>query len=199
MDMSTDLVLRQGKTFRRVLRWESAPIVYRPITAITRTAPARLNVPTHGAPDGWRVAVTAVKGMVQINADSTPPKAKDYQRATVVDANTVELNAINAAEFTAYSSGGYLQYNTPTDLAGMTARMTIKDKVGGLTLESLTTANGKIVLDNVKKTINLVLTAVTTAAYMWKNGVYELELVSANGDVYTLISGGVTVKKEVTT
>ena len=31
-----DLTIKQGKTFSKVIRWESAPLVYKAITAITK-------------------------------------------------------------------------------------------------------------------------------------------------------------------
>ena len=70
MAATKDLTIQQGRTFSLALRWESQPVVYRPITAIAQTAPARLTVPTHGVPDGWRVAITNVKGMTEINAEA---------------------------------------------------------------------------------------------------------------------------------
>ena len=60
MASTKDLTIQQGRTFSLALRWESPPVVYRPITAIAQTAPARLTVPAHGVPDGWRVAITNV-------------------------------------------------------------------------------------------------------------------------------------------
>ena len=194
-----DLLLCQGKTFAMAVRWETAPVVYKPVTAITQAAPARVTAALHGVPVGWRVAVVSVKGMKDINAKSYPPAVDDYHQATVVDANTVELNGVNAADFKPYLSGGYIQYNTPVDLAGFTARMTIKDKVGGAVLETLTDANGKIVLDNSTKSIRLALSAAVTAAYTWKKGVYDLELVSPAGVVSALLFGAVRITKEVTT
>lgn len=194
-----NLTLLQGKTFSLALRWETGPIVYKPITGITQTAPARVTAPSHGIPNGWRVAIVSVKGMTQINAANTPPRPKDHYKATVVDSNTVEFNDINAAEFKAYQSGGYLQFNTPVSMAGMTARMSIKDKVGGTQLLSLTTENDRIALDDVAKTITLHIAAADTALITWKRGVYDLELVSADGTVTGLLSGEVTVSQEVTT
>lgn len=195
----SDLVFEQGKTFSKILRWESPPIIYRPITNIQQVAPARITCPSHGVPNGWRVAIVSVKGMTQINAASTPPKDKDYVKATVVDANTLELNTVNAADFKPYSSGGYVQFNTPTSLVGIAARMTIKDKVGGTTLLSLTSANGRIILDDAAKTIRLLISAEDTAALTWKKGVYDLEMVSTDNTVIKLVSGTVTVEREVTT
>lgn len=195
----TTLTIIKGKTFARVLRWEAPPIVYKAITAIQQSAPVRLTVTGHGVPDGWRVAVTCVKGMTQINADNEPPKTKDYHVATVVDANTIEFNDINAACYKPYVSGGYLQYNTPVDLAGFTARMSVKDKVGGTELFRLDTGNGRITINNTAKTIDLTISATDTAALTFKKGVYDLEMVSSGGVVTLLLSGDITVQDEVTT
>ena len=196
---ASDLIIQQGKTFDKALRWESTPIVYKPITGIAKQAPASITCATHGVPDGWRVAIVSVKGMTQINSQSNPPKEKDYTRATVVDTNTIELNTVNAADYKAYTSGGYVQYNTPTDMASYTARMSIKDKIGGTELLPLTTVNGRILLDNAAKTITLTISAADTAAIIWRKGVYDLEMVSPSDVVTKLLSGSVTVEQEVTT
>lgn len=125
-----DLVFTQGKTFSLALRWETSPIVYKAITGISKTAPARLTVPGHLCPDGWRVAVTNVRGMTEINAaNPNLIKASEYRQATVIDANTIDLNGVDAAGFHAYLSGGYLRYNTPVDLTGFDARMSVRAKV----------------------------------------------------------------------
>ena len=201
MPATKDLIIQQGRTFSLALRWESPPIVYRPITAIAQTAPVRLTVPAHGLPDGWRVAVTNVKGMTEINAEANKLTSRDYHQATVLDANTIEINDINAAGFKAYTSGGYIQFGTPVDLTGFTARMTIKTKVGGKELMTLTTANDRITIDASAKVISLTIEAEDTELLTWTTGVYDLEMVSgATPAVVTaLLSGRVTVTKEVTT
>ena len=198
MAASKDLVFTQGKTFTLALRWETIPIIYKPITGITATAPVRLTVVGHGCPDGWRAAVTGVKGMSEINGEANKLKDTDYHIVTVIDVDTIEFNEVNAAGFKAYVSGGHLQFNTPVDLAGATARMTVKDKVGGRVLHSLTTENGGVVIDASAHTITLNISAVDTEAFAWKAGVYDLEIVQ--GAVVTaLLVGKVTVSKEVTT
>lgn len=194
-----DLAVQQGKTFSMVLRWESEPVIYRPITAIQQTAPVRMMVDTTGLPDGWRCAVTNVKGMTEINAEANNLKDKDFKPVKVVDANTLEINEVNAAGFKAYASGGILQFNTPVVLTGYTARLAIKDKVGGTVLHSLTTENTGIVINTSANTITLAISATDTAAFAWKKAVYDLEMVSASGVVTALISGSITVSKEVTT
>ena len=206
MAASKDIVIQQGRTFSLVLRWETSQIIYKPITAITQAAPARLTVTGHGAPDGWRAAVVSVKGMTEINAENDPPSAADYHPVTVLDANTVEFNDLNAADFKVYTSGGYLQYNTPHDLAGYTGRMKIKDKVGGTVLASTETGDSPLniltlAVDDTAKTITLTIAASATDDILtWTRGVYDLEMVSADAEpvVTAILSGKVSVSKEVT-
>lgn len=201
MAATKDLTISQGRTFSLALRWESPPVVYKAITAITQSAPVRLTVPLHGLPDGWRVAITNVKGMADINSEANKLTSRDYHQATVLDANTIEINDINAAGFKPYVSGGYIQYGTPVDLTSFKARMSIKNKVGGTELLSLTTENSRIAIDDATKVIALNIDAADTALLTWTTGAYDLELVSgAVPPVVTeLLSGRVTVTKEVTT
>jgi hypothetical protein len=127
-----DLTILQGRTFSYPLKWEIEPIVYKPITAITQAAPCVVTAVGHGLPDGWRVAIVSVKGMTQINA-SNPPKDSEYVVAKKLTTDTIELNTVNAAEYKPYTSGGYVQYNTPQDLTSYVARMSIKDKISPTT------------------------------------------------------------------
>lgn len=193
-----DIVIRKGKTFERVLRWESLPFVYTPITGITAAAPTVITATGHGAPDGWRVAVLSAGGMKEINAKSMPPSADDFKRATVLTANTIELNEVNSAEYHAYTSGGYLVYYTPVDLAGYSARLQIRatDQATGDPLLSLTSSAG-ITINNTDKTITVTISATVTAAMTFATGVYELEMESGSGVVTTLLSGNVTVTDEI--
>lgn len=192
-----DLAIQQGKTFRKVVRWETTPIVYREISSIAKSAPIYIGCASHGIPDGWRAAIVSVKGMSQANAKNTPPRDSDYYPVTVVDANTIEFNNINASEFSDYKSGGYIQFNTPVDLAGYTARLIVKQNIGGTALLSLTTENGGIVIDNTSRKISLYISASDTEGFTWTKGIYELEMISSGGDVTSLLRGNVTVTKEI--
>lgn len=200
MAANKDLIIYQGKTYAQVVRWESLPVIYKAITGVTNAAPAAITATTHGIPPGWRVAVTAVKGMKQINALNSPPKDKDYHIATVIDSDHITLNDVNSALYGNYlPNTGYVQYNTPVDLTGFTARMSIKDKIGGVELLRLDTATVGIIVDVMNFAIDLSISATLTAAITWIKGVYDLELVSATGVVTALLSGTVTVVPEVTT
>lgn len=196
-----DLKIPQGATFERVIRWEKRPFIWKAITNITRSGPARITATGHGVPDAWRVAVTAVLGMRQINSENWPPKEADFHRATYVDANTIELNEVNAAVMSAYSSGGYVVYNTPASLASCVARMTIRDRIGGTALLELDSALlGGLELDDSAKTITLTLEDDDVAAYDWTKGVYDLEIEDADGKTHRLYYGSVSITpKEVTT
>lgn len=198
-----DLTIQQGKTFPQVVRWEVSPVVYKPITGISQTAPARITAVGHDVAEGWRIAVVSVKGMTAINAGD-PVKDKDYHPATVIGADTIDLNDVNAANFKAYTSGGYVQYNTPASLAGFAARMKIKNKIGGTVLASTEAGDTPldiidIALDDALHTITISISATDTAALTWTKGVYDLELVSAAGVVTAILYGSIAVSKEVTT
>lgn len=197
--MKIGLSVRQGATFRFVFRWEKMPLVYKAITAITKGAPVTLTVPTHGLTNGWRAAVTGVAGMTEINAASTPPRDSQYLPVTVVDGNTIQFNGISSERFSTYLNGGFVQYYTPADLTGFTARMSVRDRVGGTLLTSLTTENGRIVLDNTAKTITLLVSAEDTEDFTFTRGAYDLELVSPLGEVTALAEGSIRVSREITT
>lgn len=199
MATKLNLTIVQGNTFSQVVRWESVPFVFKPITDISRSAPAVITAAAHGVPDGWRVAVVSAGGMSKINATHYPVRGSDLRTATVVSSDTLAIHEINSTAYTAYTSGGYLVYYTPVSLSGYTARMTIKDRVGGTALATLTSGTGEIVLDNTNKTITATISAALTAAYAWASGVYDLELESGDGVVTTLLRGTVTVTEEVTT
>lgn len=251
-----ELSIRKGETFSLILRWETDPIVYKTVSAVTALAPLTLTVPAHGVLDGWRCALTSFNGMTEVNpADPNRLTDSDYTEATVLDVNTLAFNKINAALFRTYTSGGKVQYNTPVELTGYTARLAIKAKAdtrnllecsvggvsgsdkpttsgqdGGVTwgmattgtpakewvsgetyvagdivdltdLIRLTTTNLRIVLDAVRSTITLTISAADTAAITWKTAVYDLELVSSDPDpvVTKLLQGKViVVAKDVT-
>lgn len=195
----SNITIRKGETFSRVLRWEASPFIYSTITAITKTAPAVVTATGHGIPDGWRVAVVSAGGMTEINALNWPLKSSDFHKARVLTADTIELNDVNAADYSNYTSGGYLVSYTPVSLAGFTARMQIRaSKTATDTLFELTTENSRIELDDTEKTISLFIEATDTADLDFTTGVYDLEVVSGVSVVTRLLEGTVTVDSEVT-
>ena len=88
----------------------------------------------------------------------------------------------------------------PVNLTGCTARMQVREKTESPTvLLDLTTENDGIVLGGVAGTIEFCrLPATQSAAINWKNGVYDLEIVFADGTVKRKIAGSVVISPEVT-
>ena len=196
----TDFPIVKGSTFIRVLRWESAPLVYTPITAISKAAPAVVTSAAHGLVDGWRATVVSAGGMRQINAKNSPPKARDFHKITYVGTNQISFNDIDSSNFTAYTSGGYLCSYTPVSLANYTARMKIRAAASSPDVLVSVVSGAGITLDDTNHTITITLSAADTAAYTFASGVFDLELVSGDATpvVTKLLSGTVTVLDEVT-
>lgn len=88
----------------------------------------------------------------------------------------------------------------PVDLTGCTARMQIRAEITAATpYVTLTTENGGIALGGVAGTIDILITAVATAAFAWTSGVYDLEIIMSDGiTVHRLAGGAITVSPEVT-
>jgi hypothetical protein len=205
MALTQDLVIHKGKTFSTVVRYEAPPIMYLPITGIDNVAPVLIKSVAHGIPDGWRVAIVSINGMGELKNTAFDAEGQPTitHQATVVDVDHICLNKINAAEFAPYDDSGYIQLNSPVDLTGFTARMSIKDVIGGTELlrldTTLTPPQPRIAIDAAAYTITLTISATDTAGLAWTTGVYDLELVSASGVVVEVLNGTVTAVDEVTT
>ena len=183
----------QGSTFSEVLRWESGRKLYKSITAITQAAPCVVTAPSHAVPDGWRVKVTNVGGMTDINS------TENYIIATPLTIDTIELNSVNSLGYKAYTTGGVVEYNEPVSLTGYTARMQLRTKVESTeVIDELTTENGGIIIDTANYNITLNISAADTALYSFANpAVYSLEMISGS-TVIPYSNGTITLVKEVT-
>lgn len=187
-----NLKVYQGSTHKEVLRWESGEKVYIPITLINNSAPIQITAPNHKLTNGWRVKITNVSGMTDINNTST------YYPVSVIDSDNIEINSINAIGFKTYTSGGVLEYNNPMNLTGYSARMQIRSKVSDdAVILELTSANNEIIIDDINNTITMVLSATQTAAFTFQTAVYSMELV--NGvEVIPFLTGSISLVQEVT-
>lgn len=85
------------------------------------------------------------------------------------------------------------------NLLGFAARMHIRAELADTaTLAELTTDNGRITITPATGQIDLTLSAADTAALGFERAVYDLELVSATGEVTRILQGFVNLSLEVT-
>lgn len=190
-------VIVKGTTFNPVLDYSSPEFTVKTITAVTKSARARVTCPTHALPGARKAFVSGVVGMTQINIRDLTRLDKAYT-ASVVDANTLLLD-VDSSQFSTYVSGGELVYPTPINLTGYTAQMQIRSAVDSATaLVTLTTSNGGIVLGGTAGTIELLITSTATAAFDWEDAVYSLQLTSSGGVVAVLLQGSIHIDTDAT-
>lgn len=207
----TPIELQHGDSSTIVLRIETDPILYTTITDVAQSAPLRITAPGHAVRNGQNVAVTNVRGLTEVNGVANALKPADWHAATVVDANTVDLNDVNGVGFKAYESGGVLQYNTLMDLTGWDARLQVRNRKGGdTTYLSMTTANGLLAIDTALQTVTMffdpyAMATAELAGVDWRKAYYDLELfrtVTRGSEqveqVYSPVEGPLTLDKDTT-
>lgn len=87
----------------------------------------------------------------------------------------------------------------PIDITGYSARLQIRASEASTTvLYSATTANGQLVIDGAAGLVMLAIPDPTNAAWTWRYGVYDLELVDPDAVVDKIGWGKVRVKPEIT-
>jgi hypothetical protein len=188
-----DFCVKAGATWHPTVRWGTSALTTVPITGITAAAPAVITAPGHGLPDGWPAAVTGVQGMTQINATRYPPAGNDWQPAHAIDANTVAFTDVSSANFTPYTSGGFLVYSTPAVLTGVEATLTIwgSPQRTGTPLATLSSTSGGITIDDTAMTITPLL---QTAGLPWQEGYYTLQVTDTQSVVTELMDGVITIE-----
>ncbi len=191
-----DFDVELGETFMPTIRWATEELMGIPITAVSQSAPVTITAIGHLVPPGWDVAVVSVRGPTEINATRYPPQGKDWHPATIINDYNVQLNDVNTADFPAYISGGYLVYQVPMKLTGISAEMKIYDAPGGAggggaVLATLSSALGSIVLDLTNKTI---VPRLETAGLTWNTGYYELMMTDVSLVAIMLLEGEITIE-----
>lgn len=182
-----ELTITRGKTLELAFLYADEQLVYRPITAMPSKAPVRLSVAGHGIPDGWQVRIESVTTPVELNT-----AADESVAASLVDVDTIELNALNGSAWRALGVGGVVIFNKPVDLTGWSARAAVRDRVGG-TLQftwdsnALNTPDALITVDLAAHAFVLHMSADQAAALTWSKGVWELEAIDPTGRVYQVI------------
>lgn len=183
--------LIRGSTYRDTRRLMQPPKEYRPLTAIDATAPIRLTAPDHGLSSDWLAWVSGTTGVQDLNRE--PPRQLPH-RVEVIDASTLEINAVNAVGLKPVAGAGQLIYQPPIDLTGATARLIIREQEeGGDQLLVLTTGAGIDI--TAPGTLAVEISAADTAGITWTSGWYHLEITFADGTVSRFFQGPVTVEQ----
>jgi len=113
-------------------------------------------------------------------------------------AETYELN-INQGSNLSLEIALKNSNGTPLNLTGYTARMQLRASYTAPDIiVELTTENGRLVITPLTGVVTLLLSALTTAAFVAKNYVYDLETVSSTGFVTRVLQGEAIVSPEVT-
>ena len=169
----------QGATLRETFRIMQSRREYRPISAVSSTAPVVLTV-EHGLPADWPVWVRNVQQFSELN------KALNQAPwfATVLDDDHLEINDLSGTGRTGV--GGELVYHAPVDLTGATALLRLLDEKGALLLEVLPTVHAGGWID-------IEMSDTETAALGWSKGTWQLDITFGNGDVLRPFAGAVYV------
>lgn len=197
MGSKLNLKVRQGSMFKKVLRWETEPFIYKPITSIGSTAPCALHVPGHGLLQSQLFAIQNAQGLVDLNE-----KAEDitqWHRAHVVDDDHIEINRVNALAFKAHTPNtGVIKYRTVVDLTGYTARLTLRERMGGVILHTMTSADPEeITLDPATGLVSFVFSSEASKLWTWRKAVFELDLIDVTGEhEYTIATGDLHLERE---
>lgn len=199
-----NLDIPQGKTWSQVLRWGSGEFTFKPITAAPQLAPLRLTVTAHGVVDGWPVRITNVLGMVQLNDRDFVAKVIDTNTLEIREVVAGETRPVNAAGYSAYASGGYVEYETPVDLSTIPTwrwqgrkSFDAADPAEFDYTTTLTAAGSGIVVDNTAKTVTLQTAAADTAAWTFDTLFHEIEVTDVSGKKPPFAAGRITVLREV--
>ena len=87
--------------------------------------------------------------------------------------------------------------NVPTDFTNFLAKMDIKTRIGAQPIVSLTTENGGITLSS-QGVIELKIAPSESKLLKYPTLLYDLDVISSSGDIYTYLHGNVLVLLEVT-
>lgn len=182
-----DLPIVPGATNRKPLFLLQPRYERKAITEVQKTPSLKLTLPEHGLTAEWPCWVEGVSGFTALNRQ--PPQQAPWM-VGVVDADTVEINALNGAGQNA--SGGWLVYQPGVDLTDASAKLTLTGH--GYSLELTTSPGGGLQVQGVGRMV-IVLTPAQSAAIPLDGVTYTLDITWSNGDVDRWLDGPVTVRR----
>lgn len=193
MTCSIPLAIAKGETFEYAFRIATPTPVLKPITGISRTAPATLTVPGHGLTDAWPFRIEGVTAPADLNSPASDPTQAYLAR--VADPDTLTLPDINGLGFKAFTgTAAVIRYLAAEDLTGLAARLVVRKSAGGAVADTFLSGDGQLSVDVATATVAINLSAVATAALTWTQGVYDLQLFDSlnPATVIGIASGRIT-------
>lgn len=194
MTCAAALVITPGTTFEYAFRVTTGKPVNKQITAASKAASCVLTVPGHGLTDDWPFRIQDVVTPFELN--SPADDSSQVLLANVVDADTLQLDGVNSLGMKAFIAGtGVISYLQPGDLEGLAARLVVRPKPASAASVVYSSVTGDLVVDKATAAIDVVLSAVKTAAIAWKSGTYDLELFDPadTAKVYRIASGTIAL------
>ena len=180
----------RGTTVDVPIRVESTKMLYLPSDSVVSLAPLRVKIKNHPIPDGWRCAISGTIGLDQANAKSNPPRDNELRRVTVIDADIIEFNDINASEFEHYCSGGHVALWEPMNLSDyVSASMVVLDKIGGSVISTYA-----LVIDMLSVALRLQMSDEQSAAVAYDTGIFSVRAETAGGRVDPLNTLGQRIR-----
>lgn len=190
MSCTPSLVINPGRVLQYVFRWAESARTYRLVTAVSLSAPVVLTVPSHGLPDGWQFRLESLRGPDALNSDPDDPTS--FYLAKVLSADSLQLD-MNGLGLKALVGQGALSYYTPSSLAGLTGRFTLK--ASQHSVETLLQSTTAVTVDDAAKSIDLQVGADVTATLPSGAAWYSLDLIDATNPalVYAIGAGPVLI------
>lgn len=192
---NSTLRARRGVSFVRSWRWCTGPLIYKAVSDATSLTPLTLTVTAHGVTDGASVAFADLGGLDSVNVkewltgpDYFGPSSSDYYPATVVDADTLLFDTVDAARTgDAYTGGGKIVYATPVDLSTISGVAFHLYAIADPTTAVMTK---DCALDNTAKTISLEVAPADVAALTDDEYTWNLLATATSDGAITLLDDG---------
>lgn len=191
MSTSHDLQIQRGATFRQPFLFQGTRPEFRVIEAFRRTAPVEIDVPGHDVPNDWPIWLEDVSGADASMISRPRPQIPVMSEAPTAD--TLVLPGTNGRSVNL--SGGTVVFLPPIQFAaGTTAAMTFYDPAGELVL-TLTETDGLTISEQGR--IVAEISAAVTAALLWDNATYELDITFPDATVQHFDMGSVIVNGRI--
>lgn len=188
------LYIEQGVNFSHTFQWLNAGMFMAPIELIEEGYPTVITVTAHGLNNvsAHPVIISGVQGIENFNSSDT-----EMPFATYIDANTFSVPLSSVGQ-TWEPGTGELTYHKPTDLTGWTGRCVIrKNWWSDTAIHEISTALGTMTLIPEIGGIQLDIAKTVTAAFTFRNAVYDVDLSDPSGNEYRVFKGPITLEREV--